>query len=556
MSESEGSVQVVGTAHVSAESVREVEETIEEERPDVVAVELDEGRYNQMRGEEPEDLAAGDLLEGNTVFQFLAYWMLSYVQARMGDRFDIQPGAEMLAAVETAEDLDIELSLVDRDIQETIRRFWARMSLFEKLRVVGSLAFGITDPRIGGVVFGLLVGIVLGPILGVFGGAVGVTQSLLVGLTGSAFVGLGAAYVLSELTLRTIEDDVLALGGAAVAATVVGALAGVGLGLTDPLVTQYLGDFVITAVGSMTLGLSAGLVVGAVVAAVMGLLVDGGEPADEEMEELFDPDELTDTDVVTAMMEEFREFSPGGAEALIDERDAYIAHHLVDLREQGKEVVAIVGAGHQQGIESYLERPETLPPRESLTGQKERLLPWGKIVAVGITGAFVAFFVLLAMAGVEDRFLLELFGAWFVVNGVFAAGLARLAGARWPSALVGGSVAWLTSVNPLLAPGWFAGYVELRYTTVNVGDIDTLNQLIDDQETPILELVEEMFEVPLFKLIMIVALTNVGSFVASFLFALYVLPAFFGDIGGVAAVPELLIEGARNSARTLVGWVA
>ncbi|MFD1567963.1 TraB/GumN family protein [Halolamina litorea] len=555
MSESDGSVRVVGTAHVSAESVREVEETIEEEQPDVVAVELDEGRYSQMRGEEPEDLSAGDLLEGNTVFQFLAYWMLSYVQARMGDRFDIQPGAELLAAVETAEEHGIDIELVDRDIQETVRRFWDRMTLFEKLRVVGSLAFGITDPRIGGVTFGLLVGVVVGPLLGIFGGALGITQPLLVSLTGGALLALVSGYLLSEVTFRALEDDALALGVAGGGGFAVGAVGGFGLGLTDPLVTRYLGDFVITAVGSMTLGLGGGLVVGGVVAALMSVFLGSGEPADEELE-AFDPQELTDSDVVTAMMEEFRQFSPGGAEALIDERDAFIAHNLVALREQGKDVVAVVGAGHREGIEGYLERPGTLPPKETLTGEEESLLPWGKIIAVGITGAFVAFFVLLAMAGVENRFLLELFAAWFVVNGVFAAGLARLAGARWPSALVGGSVAWLTSVNPLLAPGWFAGYVELRYTTVNVGDIETLNRLLDDQETPIGELIRQMFAVPLFKLIMIVGLTNIGSFIASFLFALYVLPAFFGDIGGVAAVPELLIDGAQNSARTIWGWVA
>ena len=555
MSESEGSVQVVGTAHVSAESVREVEETIEEERPDVVAVELDEGRYSQMRGEEPEDLTAGDLLEGNTVFQFLAYWMLSYVQARMGDRFDIQPGAEMLAAVETAEDLDIELALVDRDIQETIRRFWARMSLFEKLRVVGSLAFGITDPRIGGVVFGLLVGVVLGPILGVFGGAVGVTQSLLVGLTGSAFVGLGAAYVLSELTLRTIEDDVLALGGAAVGATVVGALAGVGLGLTDPLVTQYLGDFVITAVGSMTLGLSAGLVVGAVVAAVMGLFVGEGEPADEEMEELFDPDELTDTDVVTAMMEEFREFSPGGAEALIDERDAYIAHQLVGLRNEGLDVVAVVGAGHRAGIESYLAEPESLPPMDSLVGSASKGgVPWGKIAAFGVSAAFIGFFVLLAMAGVRNEQLLTLFAAWFLINGVFAAGLAKLAGARWRSAGVGGAVAWMTSVNPLLAPGWFTGYMELRHLTVNVADIGTLNELLSDESRPIRDIASDMLDVPLFRLIVVVAATNIGSVIASLLFAAYVVPVFAGSLD--ASITDLMLRGARESARILWGAVA
>src|SRR6056297_993859 len=119
--EGEGRVRVVGTAHVSAESVREVEDAIEADRPDVVAVELDEGRYRQMQGETPDDIEPGDLLRGNTVFQFLAYWMLSYVQSRLGEKFDIQPGADMLAAVETAEDLGIGVALVDRDIQTTIQ---------------------------------------------------------------------------------------------------------------------------------------------------------------------------------------------------------------------------------------------------------------------------------------------------------------------------------------------------------------------------------------------------------------------------------------------------
>jgi len=59
--------------------------------PDVVAVELDDGRYRQMKGGTPDDIEAEDLLSGNTVFQFLAYWMLSYVQSRLGDQFDIEP---------------------------------------------------------------------------------------------------------------------------------------------------------------------------------------------------------------------------------------------------------------------------------------------------------------------------------------------------------------------------------------------------------------------------------------------------------------------------------
>ena len=57
---SEGSVTVVGTAHVSEESVTEVEETIDRERPDVVAVELDRTRYERLKGEEPDDIDGKD----------------------------------------------------------------------------------------------------------------------------------------------------------------------------------------------------------------------------------------------------------------------------------------------------------------------------------------------------------------------------------------------------------------------------------------------------------------------------------------------------------------
>ena len=417
----EGSVHVLGTAHVSADSVEEVRETIDEERPDVVAVELDEGRYRQMQGEVAQDLEPSDLLEGNTVFQFIAYWMLSYVQARMGDRFDIEPGADMQAAIDAAEEVGSEVALVDRDIQMTIQRFWARMSFFEKLRMVWELCL--------------------------------------------AMVGIG-------------------------------------------------------------------------------------EPDEDEE---FEIEELTDADVVTAMMEEFRQFSPGGAEALIDERDAFIAHRLVALRRAGHDVLAVVGAGHRAGIKEYLDHPERLPPMEELVGTESgSRFSLFKIVGYVMALAFLSFFFLLFMAGVRNSLLLEVFAAWFLFNGIFAFGLAKLAGARWASAGVGGAVAWLTSVNPLLAPGWFAGYVELKYTSVNVGDIAKLNDLMSDEETPLGDLLGQMLDVPLFRLIAIVAMTNIGSMIASFAFPFVILPLLGSQVGGVAEITDLMLQGAQNSADLLV----
>ena len=550
-----GSVTVVGTAHVSERSVDEVEAAIERERPDVVAVELDEGRYRQLNGETPDDLDAGDLLRGNTVFQFLAYWMLSYVQTRLGERFDIEPGADMKAAVDVAESLGIDVALVDRDIQTTIQRFWARMSLVEKLRLVGGLAFGVTDPRVAGAVGGLFVGLLAGPAIGLFGGAVGVTDALLTSVAAGVLAALATGVVVDQFGRLALSPDgrLYAAAGLGVAAGVAVAVTGVANGL----VAASIGGFAVTAVGSIGLGVALGVTAGLALAAAADLLAGGGADGVDGGIEALDADDLTDTDVVTMMMEEFRQFSPGGAEALIDERDAFIAHRLVALRESGRDVVAVVGAGHRAGIEGYLADPASLPPMAELVGRETGGgLPWKKAIGYAVTVGFVGFFVLLALGGAGNALLIRLFGAWFLINGVFAFAFAKIAGARWLSAGVGGAVAWLTSINPLLAPGWFAGYVELRSLTVNVADIGTLNDLLADETRPPGELVAAMLDVPLFRLIVVVAMTNVGSVVASFLFAAYVVPALFGaEVGGVEDVGRLLVGGAANGADIVRGTV-
>ena len=494
-----GSITVVGTAHVSHESVEEVKETIERERPDVVAVELDETRYKRLKGETPDDLDASDVISGRTVYQFLAYWMLSYVQARMGDRFDIEPGADMMAAIDAAEAQGSGVALVDRDIQLTVQRFWSRMRAREKLSILAALLVEMAGPW---------------------------TAALTVGY----FFGFVGAILTAALAGQVIVP------------------VGIGAGVGVPLLGGILG----VVAGALDWFLVATLIAVAIALPIWALLTYSTRDIDDTE---IDLDRLTDADVVTAMMEEFRRFSPGGAEALIDERDAYIAQRLVTLRDAGYNVVAVVGAGHRPGIEHYLDHPEELPAPETLVGEASsgRLTSLVyKAIGYTFTLGFLAFFVLLAVAGVQGEFLLRLFVVWFLVNGIIAAGLARLAGAHWTSAGVGGGVAWLTSVNPLLAPGWFAGYVELRYTKVNVSDINRLNEMLKDSETPLFQLVRQMRdEVPLFRLILIVGMTNVGSFIASVLFATVLLPYLASDIGGVAGLGEEMLTGARESARLI-----
>ncbi|MCT9096772.1 TraB/GumN family protein [Haloarchaeobius sp. HME9146] len=549
----DGSVTVLGTAHVSEQSVEDVRDTIAAEQPDVVAVELDEGRYNQLRGETPEDIEPRDLLKGNTVFQFIAYWMLSYVQTRLGEQFDIQPGADMLAAIEAAEEHELGVALVDRDIQVTIQRFWRRMSSKEKIQMMAGLIFGVADALVVGVTIGLMAGLFLGPLFGLASGPLfGVEAATMQGIAGGGVIGLLAGYLLWEFGLRSLTDDQAIALGAGGAVAVGGAVAI--SGVANPFVGSLLG----TGLGlSLVGGLVGGVVAGVGFGGVLGvfMLALGYDAAPEEDYEEFDIERMTDADVVTAMMEEFRQFSPGGAQALIDERDAYIAHKLLALREQGYSVVAVVGAGHRAGIENYLENPSELPSLDSISGtDRSRRFSFLKAFAYALAIGYIAFFFLLVMAGVGNLFLLKLFAAWFLFNGVIAFTLAKLVGARWTSAAVGGAIAWLTSLNPLLAPGWFAGYMELRHDPVNVGDINTLNQILSDEESPLLDVVRRMFDVPLFRLIMVVAATNIGSTIASVLFPVAVLPWLAqGRIENVEQLMDLLLRGAQNSVDIITG---
>lgn len=134
------SIILVGTAHVSAKSIEEVESAISRERPDTVAIELDQKRLESMR--DPESWRKMDIisvLRKKQGFLMLANLVLASYQKRMGSGADVTPGAEMAAAVRCAQSLGIPCSMVDRPIAVTLRRAWAKNSLWGKCKLLSAL---------------------------------------------------------------------------------------------------------------------------------------------------------------------------------------------------------------------------------------------------------------------------------------------------------------------------------------------------------------------------------------------------------------------------------
>ena len=133
-------ITLVGTAHVSKESIEEVESTIRELNPDCVAIELDEKRAESIRNPEKfRQLDIIKILRNHEGFLMMANLILSSFQRRMGQNVGVRPGDEMLAAMRVADEMGIPSVMVDRPIQTTLRRAWAKNSFWGKMKLLASL---------------------------------------------------------------------------------------------------------------------------------------------------------------------------------------------------------------------------------------------------------------------------------------------------------------------------------------------------------------------------------------------------------------------------------
>ena len=365
----EPSLEIIPTAHISDKSVETVRNVIYDKKPEIVAIELDFGRYkgllDEARGikrEQKFDLKK--MLKGSNLTVMIVSSFLSSMQKRMGAEVGVSPGSEMLEAAKIAQEVNADIALIDRDIQVTLKRTIDGMSFREKL------SFGW------------------------------------------------------EILKSYFMDE---------------------------------------------------------------------EETDDLKEEI---EHLKQEDTVVEVMNFFKEASPGGYNALVHERDAYMAYNLKSLEDMN--VVAVVGAGHKQGILTYLDNPDTIPPIESINKVKESKFSIIKILLYLIPIIFVIIFILAFIQGVNIQqgiinYLI------FAGGGAFLGSL--LSGSKIRSAIVALLVAPITVLHPLLAAGWFSGIVEGHARKVSWDDLYELNEF---------ESFKDLWHNKLFRVILVVIGTNLG----------------------------------------------
>ncbi len=227
-----------------------------------------------------------------------------------------------------------------------------------------------------------------------------------------------------------------------------------------------------------------------------------GRGGDEEI----DIDTITQDDIVSQMISEFRKISPGAANVLVDERDAFLARNLYLLSKQGR-VLAVVGAGHREGITRHLEHPEKIPAMQELNEKPRRKITLVKVLGVVFSLLILATVALVLITAQSSESMLEALLIWFVFTGGLSALGVLLARGHPLSALTALMVAWMTTLNPFVAAGWFAGMVEAWKIKPTVTDLKSLASA---------DSFSQMLENRLFKVIWVAALSNLGAMAGTF----------------------------------------
>lgn len=225
-------------------------------------------------------------------------------------------------------------------------------------------------------------------------------------------------------------------------------------------------------------------------------------------------EKMKSRDMLNSMLADLTEYFPRLKKPLIDERDQYLAEKI--RTAPGDKVVAVLGAAHVPGITEEINKEHDLnklaerPPKSKVP----KVIGWA--IPLFIIAIIAYTFYTNPAAGFTQAL------SWIIWNGSFSA-LGALIALGHPLAIVTAFVAApITSLNPLIAAGFFAGFVQAYFRRPYVADFENLS--------------EDVFSVKGFwnnkvtRILLIVVLANLGSSIGTLIGGADVLRVFFENL--------------------------
>ncbi|MBW2978113.1 TraB family protein [Candidatus Woesearchaeota archaeon] len=133
---------VIGTSHIAKQSLKEVESTITKQKPDIIALELDQKRFIALTQEKQRKLRLKDIKRigfKGLLFNLIGAW----IEQKLGKLVGVKPGSEMIQAIKLAKKYKKNIALIDQDIEITLRRISSSLTWKEKFNFIVDILKGI-----------------------------------------------------------------------------------------------------------------------------------------------------------------------------------------------------------------------------------------------------------------------------------------------------------------------------------------------------------------------------------------------------------------------------
>ncbi|MBR0138282.1 MAG: TraB/GumN family protein [Erysipelotrichaceae bacterium] len=242
--------------------------------------------------------------------------------------------------------------------------------------------------------------------------------------------------------------------------------------------------------------------------AVISAAFDDEEISEEQLAE------LQQSDMLNNAINEVSKNFPSLSEVLIVERDKYITHKIKNA--PGSNIVAILGAAHTIGVQKYINEDysideyDIVPPKKASSKIISWIIPAILVIAI------------LASFSFDPENGLQQLKRWILINGTSGAIGALLAGAHPLAILVAFLSAPITSLNPLLACGWFAGLTQAHIEKPTVADFNSLSEDLNNWKG--------FWKNKVTRILLLVMLANLGSTLGTFISSLDLFKNLFGSL--------------------------
>ncbi|MFC7063715.1 TraB/GumN family protein [Halobacillus seohaensis] len=230
--------------------------------------------------------------------------------------------------------------------------------------------------------------------------------------------------------------------------------------------------------------------------------------SEEELEK------LKSKDMLDAMLQDFTKSFPRLKKPLIDERDQYLSQKIKEA--PGNKIVAVLGAAHVPGIKEEIHKEHDLEKLNKKPSKSKvpKLIGWS--IPVLIISIIAYTFYTNPAAGTQQTI------SWVLWNGSFSA-IGTAVALGHPLAILTAFIAApITSLNPLIAAGWFAGFVQAYFRRPNVKDFETLSEDVSS--------LKGFWNNKVTRILLIIVLANLGSSLGTAIGGADVLRLFFENL--------------------------